>query len=115
MGIEEAVTREVWRSPDTAGIAGNPLDGAAQGGAVQTGATYVSAERITAEDAIRAYTRGSAYASFADARVGTLEAGKEADLVVLSQNPFTVSPRAIAQTRVVTTIVAGRVVYSASP
>ena len=52
-------------------------------GAVRTGATYVSAERITAEDAIRAYTRGSAYASFADARVGTLEVGKEADLVVL--------------------------------
>jgi predicted amidohydrolase YtcJ len=115
VGIEQAVTREVWRSPDTVGIAGNPLDGAAQGGAVKTGATYVPAERITVEDAIRAYTRGSAYAAFADARVGTLEVGKEADLVVLSQNPFTVPPQAIAQTRVAMTMVAGRVVYTDSP
>jgi predicted amidohydrolase YtcJ len=115
VGIEQAVTREVWRSKDTAGIVGNPLDGAAQGGAVRTGATYVPAERITVADAIRAYTQGSAYASFADARVGTLEVGKEADLVVLSQNPFTVPPETIGQTRAVTTIVAGKVVYSAFP
>lgn len=115
VGIEQAVTRDVWRSKDTADILGNPLDGAAQGGAVRTGATYVPAERITVADAIRAYTQGSAYASFADASVGTLEVGKEADLVVLSQNPFTVPVQTIAQTRAVTTIVAGKVVYSASP
>jgi predicted amidohydrolase YtcJ len=115
VGIEEAVTRNIWRSADTAGIAGNPLDGAAQGGAVQTGWTYVPAERITVAEAIRAYTQGSAYAAFSDARVGTLEVGKEADLVVLSQNPFTVPPQTIAQTRVVMTMVAGKVVYSSSP
>jgi predicted amidohydrolase YtcJ len=115
VGIEEAVTRNVWRSADTAGIAGNPLDGAAQGGAVQTGWTYVPAERITVADAIRAYTQGSAYAAFSDTKVGTLEVGKEADLVVLSQNPFTVPPQTIAQTRVVTTMVAGKVVYPISP
>jgi predicted amidohydrolase YtcJ len=113
VGIQEAATRQVWRSPDTAGIAGNPLDGAAQGGAVLTGAIYVPAERITVQEAVQAYTKGSAYAAFADDRVGTLEVGKEADLAVLSQDPFTVPPETIAQTRVLTTMVAGKVVYAA--
>jgi predicted amidohydrolase YtcJ len=113
VGIQEAATRQVWRSPDTAGIAGNPLDGAAQGGAVLTGAIYVPAEQITVEDAVKAYTQGSAYAAFADDKVGTLEAGKEADLAVLSQDPFTVSHETIARTRVLTTMVAGKVVYTA--
>jgi predicted amidohydrolase YtcJ len=113
VGIQEATTRQVWRSPDTAGIAGNPLDGAAQGGAVLTGATYVPAERIAVEDAVKAYTKGSAYAAFSDDRVGTLEVGKEADLAVLSQDPFTVPHETIAQTRVLTTMVGGKVVYAA--
>jgi predicted amidohydrolase YtcJ len=113
VGIQQAATRQVWRSPDTAGIAGNPLDGAAQGGAVLTGSIYVPTERITVEDAIKAYTQGSAYAAVADDKVGTLEVGKEADLAVLSQDPFAVPLEAIAQTRVLTTMVAGKVVYTA--
>ncbi len=115
VGIQEAVTRQVWRSPDTAGIAGNPLDGAAQAGAVLTGAVYVPAEHISVADAIKAYTQGSAYAAFMDDRVGTLEVGKEADLAVLSQDPFAVPPETIARTRVLTTIIAGNVVYAAAP
>jgi predicted amidohydrolase YtcJ len=114
IGIQEAATRQVWRSPDTAGIAGNPLDGAAQGGAVLTGAIYVPTERIAVEDAIKAYTQGSAYAAVIDDKVGTLDVGKEADLAVLSQDPFAVPLEAIAQTRVLTTMVAGKVVYTAS-
>jgi len=66
------------------------------------------------EDAIKAYTQGSAYAAVADDKVGTLEVGKEADLAVLSQDPFAVPLEAIAQTRVLTTMVAGKVVYTAS-
>jgi predicted amidohydrolase YtcJ len=112
VGIQEATTRQVWRSPDTAGIAGNPLDGAAQGGAVLTGAIYVPAERITVEDAVNAYTQGSAYAAVADDKLGTLEVGKEADLAVLSQDPFTVAHETIAQTRVLKTMLAGKVVYA---
>jgi hypothetical protein len=80
---------------------------------VLTGAIYVPAERITVQEAVQAYTKGSAYAAFADDRVGTLEVGKEADLAVLSQDPFTVPPETIAQTRVLTTMVAGKVVYAA--
>jgi predicted amidohydrolase YtcJ len=113
VGIQQAVTRQVWRSADTANVSGAPLDGAGQGGAVTTGAIYVPTERVTVEQAIKAYTAGSAYAAFSDSRVGTLEKGKEADLAVLSQDLFTVPAESIAKTRVVTTMVAGKVVYTA--
>ena len=111
LGIQQAVTRDVWRSTDTESIAGNPFDGAGQGGAARTGGTYVPAERISVEDAVKAYTLGSAYASFLDEWVGTLEVGKEADLVKLSQDPFSVSHDAIAATRVLMTMVGGEVVF----
>jgi predicted amidohydrolase YtcJ len=115
VGIEEAVTRNVWRSPDTAGIVGNPFDGAGQGGAIKLGKMYVPAERLTVGEAVTAYTRASAYAAFADAQVGTLEVGKFADLAVLSQDIFSVPPETIGQTRVELTMVGGKVVYSAAP
>jgi predicted amidohydrolase YtcJ len=113
VGIQQAVTRQVWRSADTANVSGAPLDGAGQGGAVTTGAIYVPTERVTVEQAIEAYTGGSAYAAFSDSKVGTLEKGKEADLAVLSQDLFTVPAESIAKTKVVTTMVAGKVVYTA--
>jgi predicted amidohydrolase YtcJ len=113
VSIQQATTRQVWKSADTGGIAGEPLDGAAQGGAVATGAVYVPGERISVADAVRAYTRGSAYAAFSDARVGTLEVGKLADLAVLSQDIFSVPLEIIGKTRVVTTMVGGKIVYSA--
>jgi len=53
VSIQETATRQVWKSADTANIAGEPLDGAAQGGAVATGAIYVPEERITVADAVR--------------------------------------------------------------
>jgi predicted amidohydrolase YtcJ len=115
VGIQQAVTRQVWKSADTANVAGAALDGAGQGGAVTTGAVYVPTERVTVEQAIRAYTAGSAYAAFSDSKVGTLEKGKEADLVVLSQDLFTVPAESIAKTKALTTMVAGKVVYTAAP
>ncbi len=114
VGIQEAVTREIWRSPDTDNILGAPLDGAGQGGAVLTGGVYVPAERITVAQAVSAYTAGSAYAAFMDSKVGTLETGKQADLVVLSQDPFSVPPQSIAKTRATMTMVGGKIVYTAS-
>ena len=113
VSIQQAVTRQVWESKDTANVAGTPLDGAAQGGARPTGAIYVPEERISVGDAVRAFTQGSAYAAFADDRVGTLEAGKLADLAVLSQDPFTADPGSIARTRVTLTMVGGRIVFQA--
>jgi predicted amidohydrolase YtcJ len=115
VSIQETATRQVWKSADTANIAGEPLDGAAQGGAVATGAIYVPEERISVLDAVRAYTRGSAFAAFSDSQVGTLEVGKLADLAVLSQDIFTAPLESIGKTRVVTTMVGGKIVYSAAP
>jgi predicted amidohydrolase YtcJ len=115
LGIQQAVTREVWKSADTVGIAGNPFDGAGQGGAVRTGGTYLPEERISVGDALTAYTLGSARAAFLDDRVGTLAVGKLADLAVLSQDIFAVPAQSIAATRVVMTMVGGRIVYQQAP
>ena len=111
LGMQQAVTREVWRSTDTESIAGNPFDGAGQGGAARIGGSYVAAERISVAEAVRSYTLGSARAAFLDDKVGTLEVGKLADLAVLSQDLFTVPADTIAATRVVMTMVGGTVVY----
>jgi predicted amidohydrolase YtcJ len=113
VSIQQAVTRQAWRSPDTANIPGVPLDGAAQGGARATGAVYVPDEKITVEDAVGAFTRGSAYAAFSDDRVGTLEIGKLADLAVLSQDIFSADPLSIGKTRVTLTMVGGKIVFRA--
>ncbi|MGO9992313.1 MAG: amidohydrolase [Steroidobacteraceae bacterium] len=113
VSMQQAATRQVWRSSDTANIAGEPLDGAAQAGARPTGGIYVPEERITIEDAVRAYTHGSAYAAFADDRVGTLEVGKLADMAVLSQDIFSGDPLTVGKTHVTMTIVGGKIVYRA--
>jgi len=68
-------------------------------------------EKLTLEEAIDLYTRGSAYAEFADERKGTLEPGKLADLVVFAADLFTVPPREILTTPVDLTMVGGRLVY----
>jgi predicted amidohydrolase YtcJ len=111
LGIQQAVTREVWRAADTESIVGNPFDGAGQGGAARTGEIYVPEERISVPEAVQAYTLGSAHVAFLDDRVGTLEVGKEADLVVLSQDLFSVPHESIGATRAVMTMVGGQVVY----
>ena len=113
VSMQQAATRQGWRSADTDNIPGEPLDGAAQAGAVPTGGIYVAGERISIEDAVRAYTRGSAYAAFSDNRVGTLEVGKLADLAVLSQDIFSADPMAVGNTHVVLTLVGGKIVYRA--
>jgi hypothetical protein len=114
VSMQEVATRQVWKSADTANVTGEPMDGAGQGGAVITGAIYVPEERITVAEAVRAYTWGSAYAAFSDDRVGSLEVGKLADLAVLSQDIFSVPPETLGRTRVITTMVGGKIVYSAA-
>ena len=112
VAIQEAVTRTIWR-PAKGGndFPGGVFDGAGQGGTVPTKDSYVPEERLTVEQAVNAYTQGSAYARFSDDRTGTLEAGKEADLAVLSQDIFSAKPEEIAQARVVITMVGGKVVF----
>jgi predicted amidohydrolase YtcJ len=70
-------------------------------------------EAITREQAVRAYTFGSAYAEFAEDEKGTLTKGKLADLVVLSQDIFTAPVPELPKTQSVLTIVGGKIVYDA--
>ncbi|MDH7564680.1 MAG: amidohydrolase [Candidatus Bathyarchaeota archaeon] len=69
-------------------------------------------EDLTFEEALKTYTVNAAYASFDENKKGTLEAGKVADLTVLSDDPFTVKPSDIRKITVKMTIVDGRIVYS---
>lgn len=105
--------RQVWKTPNGSEFVGGIFDGAGQAGYVTTKDVYTPKERLTVEQAINAYTQGSAYARFSDNKLGTLEVGKEADLAVLSQDIFSIKPEDISKTRVVTTMVGGKVVYSA--
>lgn len=68
-------------------------------------------ERLTLADALRAYTWGSAYGSFREHELGTLEIGKLADLIVLDRNLFAVPAEHILETQVQLTIVNGNIVY----
>ncbi len=68
-------------------------------------------ERLTVEEALRAYTAGSAFAAFEENEKGTVARGKLADLVVLSRDLFNMPPKRIKDVRVVLTVVGGKVVY----
>lgn len=70
-------------------------------------------EALTVEQAVEAYTRGSAFAELEEHRKGTLAPGKLADLAVLSQDPFSVPAAALPATRSLMTLVGGRVVWDA--
>jgi predicted amidohydrolase YtcJ len=65
------------------------------------------------EQAVNAYTLDSAYARFSEDRLSTLETGKEADLTVLSRDIFTAPHGQIATTRMVMTVVGGKIVFTA--
>lgn len=68
-------------------------------------------ERITLEEAVRAYTYNGAYASFEEGIKGTLEPGKLGDLVVLETDLRTVDPAALGDVEVDLTVLAGEVKY----
>lgn len=92
LGLYAAVTRQT--------VAGQPATG------------WFPEERISIEEAIRAYTLNTAYANFEDQIKGSIEVGKLADLVVLSQNLLKAPPSEILRTQVIHTIVGGKVVYA---
>jgi predicted amidohydrolase YtcJ len=72
---------------------------------------WVPEQKITVAEAIRAYTMGSAYASFEEKIKGSIEPGKLADLVVLSDDILSIDPVAIAKTKVQITVFDGKVIY----
>jgi predicted amidohydrolase YtcJ len=67
--------------------------------------------RLSLEDALRAHTAGSAFAAFAEDRLGVLKPGFRADVTVVDRDLFRVSPRELLAARVVMTIVDGAAVF----
>lgn len=74
---------------------------------------YFPQQKLTIEQAIAAYTTGSAYAQFAEKDKGTLAPGMLADFVVLDRDLIKVAPPEILKTRVLRTVVGGKTVYGA--
>jgi hypothetical protein len=73
---------------------------------------WVPDEKITLEEALRAYTTGNAYGIFAERTRGKLAPGYLADLVLLDQDLTAIPPDSIEQVAVRATIVGGKVVFS---
>jgi hypothetical protein len=91
-GIYAAVTRRT-------------LDGAHPGG-------WVPEEKIGVEEALVAYTRNGARASFEEDRKGALAVGKLADIVIIDRDIRAIAPETIREARVMRTIVGGRTVFT---
>jgi predicted amidohydrolase YtcJ len=75
---------------------------------------WVPEQKITVEEALRAYTSGNAYGVFAERTRGKLAPGYKADLVLLDQDLTAISPERIASVKVQATIVGGKVVFSSN-
>ncbi len=90
-GVQNAVTRQTTE--------GNPPGG------------FVPKERISLESAIRGYTLGAAIGGRREKTEGSLEPGKVADLIILSQDLFKIEPTEIGKTQVLLTMVGGKAVY----
>lgn len=75
------------------------------------GKVYGEAQRVSVEDAIRIWTLGSAYASFEEKLKGSIEKGKLADFVILSDDPRKVNPNSIMNIKVLKTVIGGKVVF----
>jgi predicted amidohydrolase YtcJ len=74
---------------------------------------WVPEQKITVAEALRAYTWGSAYASFEEKIKGTIEPGKLADLAVLARDILTIDAVEIEKVKVALTVVDGKIVYRA--
>lgn len=91
VGVYAAVTRAT-------------LDGKNPGG-------WVPEEKITVEEALRAYTAANAWGTYMEGKTGVLRPGMKADLAVLDQDLTAIAPEQIKDAKVVATMVGGRVVY----
>jgi predicted amidohydrolase YtcJ len=70
-------------------------------------------QKLTVEEAVRFYTLAAAFAEFQETEKGTIAVGKLADFVILSDDIFSINPSEISKTRVLTTVLDGRVVFVA--
>ncbi len=69
-------------------------------------------EGLSVMEAIRLYTTNSAFAGFEERLKGSIEAGKLADLIVLSENPFEIPADGLKEIQVLTTVIGGEVAQS---
>ena len=99
------VTLNPWQGIQTA-VTRQTAEGTPEGG-------FVPAQRVSVERAVDGYTLGAAFAGRREKTEGSLETDKLADLIIVSQNIFDINPHKIGTTKVVTTIVGGRLVYQA--
>ena len=76
---------------------------------------WYPSERVTLGEALRAYTRGGAYAGFAEDRIGALDPGKWADFVIVDRDPTKVNAQSLARTQVLETWIGGKKVWSREP
>lgn len=97
------VTISPWPGLQTA-LTRQTADGKPAGG-------FVPAQRLTLEQAIEAYTMGVAYAGKREQMEGSIEQGKLADMIIVDRNLFQIDPHNIDQTKVMMTMVGGKVVY----
>jgi predicted amidohydrolase YtcJ len=75
---------------------------------------WLPQERISFEQALAAFTRGAAYAGFAEGKIGSLEPGKWADFILVDRDVSKVDPQALARTEVIETWVAGTKAWSSA-
>ena len=80
---------------------------------VGTDSAFFPAQKLTREQALQTYTTNGAYVEFHEHQTGSLTPGKWADIAVLSRNIMTVPDDSILGTKILYTIVGGKVVYSA--
>jgi predicted amidohydrolase YtcJ len=97
------VTLNPWEGVQTA-VTRQTTEGKPEGG-------FVPSQRLSVTDAVYGYTLGAAFAGRREKTEGSIEAGKLADIIILSQNVFDIDPRKISETKVTATIVGGRIVY----
>jgi predicted amidohydrolase YtcJ len=100
------VTLNPWPGVQNA-LARQTTEGEPSGG-------FVPSERISLEDALKAYTLGAAFAGRREKTEGSLEPGKLADLIVLSQDLFKINPNQISKEEVLLTMVGGKIVYQSA-
>jgi predicted amidohydrolase YtcJ len=76
---------------------------------------WIPSERLTFAQALDAFTRGAAYAGFAEDKIGALEPGKWADFILVDRDPTKVDAQQLARTEVLETWVAGKKVWTRVP
>jgi predicted amidohydrolase YtcJ len=94
LGVYAAVTRA-------------PVDGSMPNG-------WFPEQKLTVAEAVQAYTMGSAYAEFQENEKGSITPGKLADMVILSDDIFSINPRKIREVTVLKTFVGGKMIWDGS-